>query len=146
MHGKQLGKMLVVIIALSAALHLVWENAQAPLYVGYQNFWQHFWICLSVIPGDVAITVAAYFAVAFWRRNMAFAAAVRFSDGLAVGLIATLVSAIIERYSLASGRWAYGPAMPVLPVLQIGLLPVLQMMIIPPATLYLAGKSMRKNA
>jgi len=135
---------MAIIIALSVVFHLVWENAQAPLYAGYENFWQHFWICLSVIPGDVTITLAAYFAVAFWRRNMAFVGAMRFSDALATGLCATLVSVVIEWFSLATGRWAYGSVMPILPGLGIGLLPVLQMMIIPPVTLYLTGKLMKR--
>lgn len=31
----------------SFLLNLLWENLQAPLYVGYTSFAQHFWICFK---------------------------------------------------------------------------------------------------
>ena len=43
-----------------------------------------------------------------------------------------VVAVIMERVGLAAGRWAYGEAMPLLPGLDVGLWPVVQMTLIPP--------------
>lgn len=39
--------------------------------------------------------------------------------------------------------WAYGPRMPVVPGLQIGLVPVLQMLVLPPVIFRMAGAAER---
>lgn len=145
MRHARAGEALAGIVVFSAALYLLWENAQAPLYAGYQSFWQHFWMCLAVIPGDVTITVVAYLVVALWKKDFVWVTGMRFLDAAVAGIAATLVTGALERYSLAVGRWSYSPLMPVLPFVAVGWTPVLQMLVIPPLTFYCVGKLMRKN-
>lgn len=49
----------------------------------------------------------------------------------ALGLGATI---ILELQSIGTGRWVYGDSMPRLPLLGVGLLPVLQWTLLPPAS------------
>ena len=136
-------KILTLVVLLSAVLHLIWENAQAPLFVGYQSFWQHFWICLQAIPGDVVVTLLIYFLVAAWHRNVRWIERIGFPE-LAVVSIAGAATAVgLERYALGVGRWAYAPAMPLLPGLEVGLLPVLQMAVVPALTFLFTAKLQR---
>ncbi len=41
------------------------------------------------------------------------------------------VAVVLERFALSVGIWSYGPFMPILPFLGVGLTPVLKMMILP---------------
>lgn len=50
---------------------------------------------------------------------------------LSVAAIGFLAAVTIERFAIASGLWAYGPLMPIIPVFGVGLTPVLQMTVIP---------------
>ena len=55
-------------------------------------------------------------------------------SGYAVMLTMGVILAVaFETAALGSGRWAYGPSMPRLPMMaRLGLLPILQMVILPP--------------
>jgi len=44
-------------------LHIIWENAQAPLFQGYTSFTQHFPICFLGTIGDVVFTLFIYLLV-----------------------------------------------------------------------------------
>lgn len=140
MSTAPVAKLLTLAALLSGVFHIVWENAQAPLFAGYQNFWQHFWICLAVIPGDVALTLLVYGVIALVRRQVSWATSARRSDLLIAALLGAALAVGFERHALATERWAYTAAMPLLPGLGVGLTPVLQMAILLPLTFYWAGK------
>ena len=42
-----------------------------------------------------------------------------------------LLATVVEKYALANGLWAYNHQMPIISGLNVGLTPVLQMMLIP---------------
>ena len=55
----------------SFILHLLWENLQAPLYVGYTSFSQHFWICLkATATGDLLFMLIIYAVLALVHRDL----------------------------------------------------------------------------
>ena len=116
----------------SFVLNLIWENAQAFLYRGYDGLSQHFWICFIAALGDVVIVAAIYGAVALlwrdagWYRRMSVG---RIACTVVLGIA---IAAAIEAWAVASGRWAYN-GMPLVPFTGIGLVPVLQMVVLPPA-------------
>ena len=127
------------------ALNWIWENAQAPLYTGYTGFAQHVWSCTLATFGDVAIVALIFSAVALawrdavWHRHASaghYAVAVLVGAGIAIG---------IEYWALATDRWTYAE-MPTIPHLRIGLLPLLQMMFVPPLVFALMGRVARPAA
>jgi hypothetical protein len=101
-------KILFIVAGVSFLLNVAWENLQAPLYQGYNNFWQHFPIC----------SVA--------------------SLGLII-LVLYLVLAIINKDILWIGKIS-NSAMPLIPYAEVGLLPVLQMIVLPVATYYISKR------
>ncbi len=136
-------KALSLYVGSSFLLHLVWENAQAPLYAGYTSFPQHFRICLKGALGDLLFMLDLYLAVALLHRNLCW-----ITDGSAVSrpltwiillLLGGLLAVSFEWWAVfAAHRWAYG-SMPLLPG-GIGLTPVLQMILIPPMSLLLTAR------
>lgn len=143
MSTAPVAKLLALAALLSAVFHLVWENAQAPLFAGYQNFWQHFWICLRGTTGDVAITLAVYVAVAALVRNGQWVNTIHAPGVAGLALAGALIAVGIERQALVSGRWAYTAAMPLVPYFSVGLTPVLQMAILLPLTFLVSRKLSR---
>lgn len=59
-----------------------------------------------------------------------------------MGTAGFFVSVVIELNAVYRlGKWGYGDAMPLIPGLGVGLLPVLQMIILPPMIFFMARKS-----
>ena len=122
-------------------LHFVWEILHSPLYAGLAagTHWEGIKCCLLAAGGDVLLTLTAYGAVAATARARLWLAeprAVLVVWFVATGLVATI---LIEHLSVhVWGRWSYGPAMPI--VLGVGLLPILQWIVLPPLTLWLARR------
>jgi len=124
-----------IITAAAFVLHLVWENAQAPLYAGYQSFSAHFPLCLMGAAGDVAVTLFVLAFMLLLKREIPQTA----RDFIALAVIGFGIAVLIEQRALLSGAWGYAPAMPLLPILQVGLTPILQMTILLPLSFYLAA-------
>jgi len=110
---------------------------QAPAFQAFApTIWAGTVRCLVAALGDVVIASLAYVATALvvrrtrWplQQGWAWAAAL----WLAIGLGITV---LFELWALERGRWAYGPAMPLL--FGVGLLPLLQWLIVPLLTLAL---------
>lgn len=115
-------------------LHLIWENAQAPLYAGYQSFSLHFPMCLIGTIGDVIITLLVLAFVKLLKRDISQTR----GDFLGLAIIGFLVAVLIEQHALLAGKWSYALAMPIVPILKVGLAPIVQMMLLLPLSFYLA--------
>lgn len=129
-------KYIAVLALVSFVFHIIWENAQAPLYQGYESFWQHFPVCSMGAVGDVGITLV--FAGVLWllKPDQWMRPGWR---GYAVLAIAGFFTAVlIEQHALLIDKWAYTQAMPLVPYFRVGLTPVLQMTVLLPLTFRIA--------
>lgn len=134
-------KYLAALTFVAFLLHVVWENAQAPLYAGYQSFSQHFSICFVGAIGDVVITL---FVLAFiWLLKKDKPQTI--SDFLALAIVGFIVAVAIEQNALLAGKWSYAPAMPIIPWLNVGLAPIIQMTILLPLSFYIVGLFNKKS-
>lgn len=128
------------LIMLGLPLELLWETAQFPLYdVWHQNDWGYILYGLAhCTMGDSLILLVAYEIVALWRRRRDW-----FLDNVASGgALFTLLGAGYTVYSEVmnvriKGTWGYTDLMPVVPILDIGGMPLLQWLLIPPILLWL---------
>lgn len=139
MTRNNLYKILSPIIIISFIMNLIWENAQAPLYENYSGFFQHFSICLKGTLGDVVIIFIIYGIVSFSMNDWYWPRKFGRREILLILILGILIAIIIEERALQYGLWAYTSQMPLLPFLGIGLLPVLQMVILPITTFWLSG-------
>ncbi len=124
-------------------LHFVWEFLQAPLWVGMAEMphWDGVRTCTVATLGDVLIALIAFWIGAFAARSRAWLLMPK-RGPTAIYMIAGLAVTVIYEF-LATGplaRWEYADIMPRLPGLGTGLVPVLQWLTLPVATLWLARR------
>jgi hypothetical protein len=133
MHPARAALLLMLwIFVVSVFVHFLWEMGQAFAYemdgipvataVGF-----HFWATL----GDGLLMWIQYGVVAAARRDPLWIARPRWSDLLPLAAAGLLFGAGIEWSALAAGRWRYTAAMPMVPLLNVGLFPVLQLLLLP---------------
>jgi len=130
---------LLVFALLTFVFHFTWEILQAPLFdrMPVMSHWQATLVCLKATFGDVWIALAS-FAVGAWREkswrwfvNPSCAALAVY---LATGVLITIA---FEWHALYwADRWSYSDLMPLVPLLQVGLAPVLQWLVLPLAVLF----------
>ena len=131
----------VAVFAVAVALNYVWEAAQAFLFVGMGSVQSIWWHCFVASLGDGIILWIIQLAgwVVFGQVDW-FAHPGRARTGLMLGLglaIAVLVEWVAVHWLQ---RWAYTEQMPVIPGLEIGVTPVVQMLLLPPLIFWIAGK------
>jgi hypothetical protein len=134
-------KRILVVFIVAVALNYPWEVAQAPLYAGFANWSSVWWHCFVAALGD-GILVWLIFVIGWitFRRFNWYAQPG--SRALALMLLAGLFIGFgIEWVAInLLGRWAYTVDMPLLPGLDVGLVPVLQMLLLPPAIFRIAAR------
>lgn len=119
-------------------LSLLWEVAQFPLYtVWHQNDWGYILYGLAHCTlGDLLILLSIYELVALLNRNRRWVE----SNILFNGLLFTLAGLGYTIYSEITnvrikGTWGYTELMPIVPVVEIGGMPFMQWVLVPPILL-----------
>jgi hypothetical protein len=126
-------------------LNYPWEFLQAPLFRGMATapHWEAVKFCTGATLGDAVIVVVAFWGVAAAagnRRWILVPSAAQIAGFVAIGLAITLV---LERLATGPlGRWAYAEGMPVVPLLGVGLSPVLQWILLPPLEVWLVRRQL----
>lgn len=131
---------LATLFVISVLLNFPWEVAQMPLYVeegGWLEFALH---CVIPSLGD-GLIVMLIFGVGWavrgrsdWTDQPGWAAYVLM---LVTGFSVAVIVEWVGFYGL--NRWGYTARMPLLPGLGIGVVPVLQMLILPPVIFRMTG-------
>ncbi|OGS95846.1 MAG: hypothetical protein A3K04_12165 [Gallionellales bacterium RBG_16_56_9] len=122
-------------------MNFVWEIAEAPLYADMGSWGNSWWHCFVASVGD-GVLVGLIFAmggVAFrradwYRHPSGHTYGLMLATGLCIGL--GVEWAAIHVFN----RWAYTTGMPLIPGLDIGLVPVLQMLLLPPLIFHMAAR------
>jgi len=126
-------------------LNLVWEFGQVPLYrdLPSQGHWASIKLCARATLGDAVIAVVAFWVVAAVvasRRWITAPTAVHVASFVGVGLT---ISTALEWMAIhVQARWAYGTSMPMVPVLRVGLAPVLQWVFAPPLVVWFVKRQL----
>jgi len=126
-----------------ALYSLVWEILQLPLY----TLWDEpdpFKIGLSLMHctvGDAMIGTAALVIALIVIRagNRASWPIIRI--GMWTVSVAVTYTILSERVNLALGNWSYSAWMPILPLIEIGLAPILQWVLVPLVALWLVNQN-----
>lgn len=134
---------LILISAIAAGLHHIWETNHVVLYGGYENL-TNLPIALWATTGDVVYTLGAYFFVALLKRDINWLVRMTKLDLLSLAFIGFVISLYVEYRALALERWFYLDAMPIIPGLEVGLSPVVQMTVLLP-TVFFVTRIMSKR-
>ena len=129
-----------LLLTLSLPLQLLWEIAQFPLYtVWHEGDWSSILYGLvHCTLGDLLIMLSAFWLVSILNRSRHWI----FSPSMPnivlftiSGLAYTIFSEILN--TRLKGTWGYTELMPIVPVIEIGGMPFLQWLLIPPVLIWL---------
>lgn len=127
--------------------HFTWEMWQVPYYTGMADLahWDALQLCTRAAVGDAIIALLAYFAAArvspngrWWLFQPVKRAWILY---LVSGIAMTVIMELLA--TQVFGRWQYSELMPEIPLIRVGLLPVLQWLVIPPLTLWMSATFIR---
>jgi hypothetical protein len=124
----------IFIFGVAFLLNLVWESFHAPLFVfKEQSSWSALTACLlfcAVVDGVMMVFV--YWVVALIRQDRSWFLRGKRVDKVLLALTA-LTLAFASEYAAVHYRnlWRYSERMPLIPIAQIGLAPMLQWVILP---------------
>ena len=134
---RALGSIFVV----GVVVNYVWELAQAPLYVGLENYSTTvFWHCFVASLGDglmVLLITAVSWLVLRHQNWFAHPGVAGYLVMLTTGF---LLAVLVEWVGVhIAGRWAYAEKMPTVPGLNVGFVPIAQMLLLPPRIFRIAA-------
>ena len=133
-------KKFLLVLAVSAfGLNLLWETAQVFAFSSLHDAsgFEVFVLVTVASVADAIITIFAYLVVALLRRNWNWWKSFVSLDLLIFAVAGAVVATLIETVAISRGVWSYGDYMPIVPLLEVGLLPFLQLTILLPAALFL---------
>lgn len=133
-------KLVITIVAIGFSLNFIWENLHSVLYTNI-NPLMHIlpYYTLSTL-GDIIAILVLYWIMAKIRKNNLWIQALNKKDALWLLLFGAIIAVFVEIICVILRLWSYGPNMPVVPLINVGLSPLLQMMFLPLLTFYLTKK------
>lgn len=131
-------KYILTLAIIAFIFHIIWENAQAPLYQGYESLMQHFWVCFMGTLGDVGITLSVL--AVLWLAKARSVISLDKNGIIALVIIGFFIAVFVEQNALLGGKWAYMNTMPLIPYFDVGLTPVLQIAFLLPLTFFVTQK------
>lgn len=131
--GRLLGRFFATMMLASFVLNEIWEMAQMSSYVETSG---HSWastlgFCTRAAVGDVGITLGLYASGALAAGDPGWGLRCRWNIYATGAVMGLAYAALVEHAALAAGRWSYTERMPVVPWLDAGLWPLLQMTLLP---------------
>jgi len=120
-------RILLRVFLASWLLNLIWENLHVFLYEQYRGVFysqmgqfDKFQILLraSIFDAALIMMVVSLIMLIPWLKG---------KESWSLVVIAVLFSISLELYALGTGRWAYNSLMPLIPILDIGISPVIQL-------------------
>ena len=123
----------VLLFALATTVNYIWELAQAPLYVDV-TFPMAIWHCFIAALGDGLLVLFTFAAVAIFVRSPDWYMRPTCRSSMALAATGLAIGFAVEWWGLhIARRWQYSELMPTIPATGIGAIPVLQMLVLPPA-------------
>ena len=138
-------KYLLLIATIAFFLNVVWGNAQTSLFAGGHSIPRHIFIYTMASVMDALYTVGLFLGMAILWRNRRWAETLRPSHTAFVLLAGFATATLVGSWAIHTSRWHYNSWMPLIPQLDVGVLPILQLMLLPLAKFHItrriAGKS-----
>jgi hypothetical protein len=119
------------VTVVSFLLNLAWELIQLPLYKNAVYNFSHIAFCALATIADVLMVLLLYFGFALILKNLFWIQHVKLYQVAIVVLIGGAGAVLSEMRHLSLGSWAYDDSMPLIPLVNVGISPVLQFMLLP---------------
>lgn len=124
----------------------IWEFLQMPFFdVGQASHWERTMGCTQASFGDAGILLLAYSFVSLLQRNRfwmfnpkVWMLGVYLGTGLAITIVIEIFATQVPREW--DWGWRYSDLMPVIPFVDVGLVPIVMWIVIPLLTLWFARR------
>ncbi|MEG3657719.1 hypothetical protein V5097_09930 [Arenibacter palladensis] len=124
-------KSIITMSILAFILNFIWEFTQGPLYKGYKYDWEHISFCMLASIADMLMVLILLFSFGLIYKNVYWIKSMDLNKVLLLVFVGFSGAILAEVFHTMRGDWSYTDAMPLLPVVEVGVSPVLQFMILP---------------
>jgi hypothetical protein len=125
-------KRLLFIAAIAFGINYIWENLQMAFYVEMNYSEIRDWLyCLKSSGWDAVIISGIYILGSLIFKKWNWVEQYRAIKLVYMILTGAAVALVIEMVALNSNRWSYTEIMPLIPRINVGIVPILQLMILP---------------
>ena len=127
-------------------LHFVWEMWQIPFYIEMKEASHAGGVlfCSLATAGDAVIAVACFWIISLSKKNRTW---IQYLSIKEIGwfiLLSIGATIILEKINVEMlGRWEYSSAMPLLPFLNVGMVPIIQWIILSPVILFVTARQIK---
>lgn len=109
----------IFVFVVAFVLNFLWEHAHSVLYVSYKS---------GVITSLILLRAALFDAAVIALFLYPFLQVEKFkTKRWLLYTILVIFAVLLETWALSTGRWAYTSAMPLIPILNVGLTPTIQL-------------------
>lgn len=139
---------LAALLLVSFGLNWIWEMMQMTTYIEMKGrSWRETaLVCTLASFGDAVITFLIFAVGALVTRRVRWIAAYGWKAYAGAALGGAMSAMVIEWLAHKTGYWTYTSRMPTVPVIGTGLWPFLQLTLLVPLALWLAGLWSRRGA
>jgi len=129
-----------LMILIGFGLNVLWEMGQMAAYVetAGQPWSETLALCTRAAAGDVVILLGIHAGAALAAADPFWSLRGKWNHYAIAMVLGIGTAALIEHAAVAEGRWTYSSQMPMVPYLAAGLWPLLQMVILPSLTFFMA--------
>ena len=132
--------------AFAFVLNFIWEMLQMPLYTGVMQkpYSESVVICLLATAGDVAIMLGAFWLLALLAHSRHWVSGSDSKQVVQFTAIAFVIGIAAEEVAIKPlHSYSYNSRMPIVPVLGMGLVPLLQWILLPLAVFFLSKRQLK---
>jgi signal transduction histidine kinase len=124
-------RFIFLVIVLSYLLNLIWELLHVPLYESLILPKNHAVLCILASLADVIMVLLLYFGLAIVYKDPLWVKSLSSTRVLITMMVGGMGAILSETRHIAAGNWEYAISMPILPIVGVGVTPVLQFIILP---------------
>jgi hypothetical protein len=135
-------RQLILLSVVAFVLHLFWESAHVSLYGGFEHI-TTMPITFYASLGDVLYTLGAVLMIALFKGRADWFTELHWNDLTGLALVGFCIALFVEYKALAFDSWFYLDAMPIIPIFEVGLSPIVQMTILLPLSVWVASRLAR---
>lgn len=133
--------LVLAVCLLGFVLHFTWEYLQCAPFFKHGEPNPNLFSMLVATLGDVLMLMIVYLVDAILLRSFSWAVQTWSMKTIIIIVVpSVLLASIVEILGLQTARWRYTSQNPLIPVINISLLPVLQMAILNPTLIYVSKK------
>lgn len=130
-HKKAFLRLILIISVTAFLLNFIWELLHLPLYKGASYDIQHIAFCALASVADALMVLLLYLCFALLNKKLFWPQNICFPQVFILMIIGGIGAIIAEMAHTSAGNWDYKNSMPMLPILNVGLSPVLQFTLLP---------------